>query len=368
MAIDLTTFFSGLGITSVNASASNQYEFYKGVGWNDSTTTNNQYEFYKKLDADEYRYGFYKQYVSEYGDFYRDGFTNDARIVDFYTFYKYAAGYFSGGAPFVNEYSMKTDGGSGNRFYIDPRDNAVQDTIRQANPRISFSFWIKTTQTAQGTIIAIWDQISPFDPCFIIAHGYNGQTGAMGIYAQNQTSGDLVNASMKSSTKVINDGIWHHIVYVYDCNGSGSGLFPATSTISQFYIDGVLYNSSSDYSYMLIEGTHKFFRNDTTIANRAPFSVGGVGVQGWFDGNVDEVSVWNRALSQTEVNEIYNSGAPDNLASLAYYSDCVAWYRMGDGSDNWDGSKWNIVNEVGTVDTDMISNGLTIAAKQADIP
>jgi hypothetical protein len=98
MAIDLTTFFDNLGIVSGNTSADNQYEFYKGITWNDASVTNDQYEFYKKLMSDGgYRYEFFKQYISEYGDFYRDGF-NDGRVADFYTFYQYASAYLVGTA------------------------------------------------------------------------------------------------------------------------------------------------------------------------------------------------------------------------------------------------------------------------------
>lgn len=91
MSIDLTTFFDDLGIVSGNTEAVNQYEFFKGIGWDDSTVTNNQYEFFKKIGQS--RYDFFKQYENE-REFYRS--TNDIRIKDFWTFYRYAGQYLVG--------------------------------------------------------------------------------------------------------------------------------------------------------------------------------------------------------------------------------------------------------------------------------
>lgn len=46
--------------------------------------------------------------------------------------------------------------------------------------------------------------------------------------------------------------------------------------------------------------------------------------------NIDEVAIWNSALSSTAVTEIYNSGVPNDLDSLSNASSPTAWYRMGD--------------------------------------
>jgi len=91
--IDLTTFFSNLGITGGATLSNNQYEFYKGVQWNDNDITNTQYEFFKKASGS--RYEFFKAYGNERA-FYEGGF-NDVRIVDFKTFYEYAGEYLGGG-------------------------------------------------------------------------------------------------------------------------------------------------------------------------------------------------------------------------------------------------------------------------------
>jgi len=67
---------------------------------------------------------------------------------------------------------------------------------------------------------------------------------------------------------------------------------------------------------------------------------------------------------------MYNSGDAYDISDMsAYSSNCLAWYRMGDdASDNWDGSKWNIVNVKGTADTDLISVNMVEADRVSDAP
>lgn len=46
-----------------------------------------------------------------------------------------------------------------------------------------------------------------------------------------------------------------------------------------------------------------------------------------FAGNLDEISVWSKALSALEVADLYNSGKPTDLTSQA---GLINWFRMGD--------------------------------------
>jgi hypothetical protein len=50
------------------------------------------------------------------------------------------------------------------------------------------------------------------------------------------------------------------------------------------------------------------------------------------EGRMDEVSVWDKALSQSEIEEVYNSGAPTNLANHSALANLVSWWRNGDGA------------------------------------
>jgi len=94
----------------------------------------------------------------------------------------------------------------------------------------------------------------------------------------------------------LNDNEWYHIVTTY--NASGLHL----------YINGV-YNKSS---------------NPGAIGgNSNNFQIGGFG--GYFNGSVDEVMIYNRALNETEIQQIYcNQGGieidPDFCASYGFSS------------------------------------------------
>ena len=51
-----------------------------------------------------------------------------------------------------------------------------------------------------------------------------------------------------------------------------------------------------------------------------------------FAGNIDEVSFWNKALSEAESTALYNSGVPTDLSKEAFESNLINWFRMGDPS------------------------------------
>ena len=90
--IDLGQLLYDLGIRGGNTSANNQYEFFKGIVWDDDTITYTQFAFFNKIGMS--RYEFFKQYGNE-RTFYAS--IDDARIKDFYTFYKYAGEYLDDG-------------------------------------------------------------------------------------------------------------------------------------------------------------------------------------------------------------------------------------------------------------------------------
>ncbi len=83
---------------------------------------------------------------------------------------------------------------------------------------------------------------------------------------------------------------WHHVAYVR--NGTGSGNHT-------FYIDGVVTGTDTDGTANFVQGT-----GVTTIGRR---SSGSQEVEGM----LDDVAIWNRALSATEIADIYRLRAGD---------------------------------------------------------
>lgn len=80
------------------------------------------------------------------------------------------------------------------------------------------------------------------------------------------------------------DTDWHHLVTTYD----GSEI--------KMYLDGALMDTESS------EGNLKSSNSDIYIGNQSTIN--------FFDGQIDEVAIYNRALTQEEVTQIY-TGTPD---------------------------------------------------------
>jgi len=140
-----------------------------------------------------------------------------------------------------------------------------------------------------------------------------------------------INADDLTSRKVIDFDGTDQI----EIDGSGNILatsFPGTTVI---YIDGSV-------SSALTAGWHHVVVTDTTGVNGSAMNIGKVG-SGYFDGKLDEVRVYNRALSGTEVASIYNSGAAQFL--MANNAGLVG--------------SWSFEEGTGTKAGDSSGNGLT---------
>ena len=87
-------------------------------------------------------------------------------------------------------------------------------------------------------------------------------------------------------------GHWHHWVFTNDVNGR------------KMFMDGALVSNDTN------------FINDTYVIGRdlsigvsvsqngfAPFTNGSIG---WFDGKLDDIRIYNRALTETEIQQLYN--------------------------------------------------------------
>ena len=109
------------------------------------------------------------------------------------------------------------------------------------------------------------------------------------------------------------DGIWHYVTITYDGTSLASGV--------NLYIDNVV--------------QAKTVTNDAlagTIQTLVAFRIAGreSGSASW-NGNIDEVSVWDKELTAGEVTSMHNAGVPTNLNQHSASASLVSWWRMGDG-------------------------------------
>jgi len=91
------------------------------------------------------------------------------------------------------------------------------------------------------------------------------------------------------TTQNINDGQFHHVVAITE-NGVQKSI----------YIDGVLVNSSTIGTSIIDGGVDLFIGNNPNVPNRE------------WNGVIDDMAIWNRALTPCQAAYIYTSGLPIN--------------------------------------------------------
>jgi hypothetical protein len=122
---------------------------------------------------------------------------------------------------------------------------------------------------------------------------------------------DSINGGQISlgSTQPLTVNVWHHIVMTYDGSGNDSGL--------TIYVNGSIPGQSTASL-----GTYVAMSNTA-----ADFTIGVVAQSNFYEGNMDEFSVFNVELTAAQVLAIYNAGTPIDLST---YIGLIGWWRMGD--------------------------------------
>jgi len=217
----------------------------------------------------------------------------------------------SGGEPFSNTYSIDFDGSN---EYLTLADHSDFDFSRF--DAFSLSAWIKTTETGWGIILSKMG----FGVGVGWYFGYNQTPNIGTLFFGLINTWPSNRLSIKNGTATINDGNWHHVCVTKDTTSDAAGV--------TFYIDGAADSFTVEADTL-----------SASPENDEPVNIGsrGDGGGGLVDGNVDEASVWDKELSSTEVDDIYNSGVPNDLADHSAASDLLGWWRMGDG-DNGSGT------------------------------
>jgi hypothetical protein len=167
----------------------------------------------------------------------------------------------------------------GNSFSFDGAASKVTITsFMQPTTAMSISFWIKTTSTADGSLMYAWD--------YVTGSGYyvGYYLGTLSIHLGDGTLADAGGFSLDAT---INDGSWHQIIFKWD----------GTNVLG--YIDGTNHLTST-WSHTLAY----------TNVTRLVIMDNGYG-DGYVAGNLDCFAMWSKSLSLSEVTQIYtkeNSG------------------------------------------------------------
>lgn len=191
---------------------------------------------------------------------------------------------------------------------------------------ISMSCWINNTSITSGYIMSIKVR-TPLSHSSLFTLGINNPVGE--AYIVTCTSYlPMTHSYISSSGANINDNTWHHLCAVVD--GVNRTL----------YIDGV--NVSFDT-----------IGNIAIDNNTDNFTIGGF-ASGYsslfYNGSIDEASVWTKALTQSDITEIYNNGEPNDLTTHSSWNNCTGWWKLGDNdtypsiTDNKNNNDGNMIN------------------------
>lgn len=182
---------------------------------------------------------------------------------------------FASGGVSGNCVNLPTHGGGyvtmGNTYALD------------ANPEFSISAWVRTTDTVNPHV-AVSRHFTG------IPNGYILSVDLGGGYANPQRAQFYLNdlpGNTCNGTTVLTDGQWHHIVAVYRFIGS--------ATIRELWVDGVREASNANAG--------------PSLHPTPSFLVGGIyfnsgGETGYFQGQIDEVQVYDYAVSAADIAAI----------------------------------------------------------------
>ena len=208
--------------------------------------------------------------------------------------------------------------GDGYSFYLDGTGDYVDvasSTIGTGYTKFSVSAWAK------------FDGSSVYE-CIASVDGVGGRVWQLFQWSSNRgLAFQLFNNSGTGAVTPVNSFInasntWYHVVGTYD----GSNI--------RLYVNGNL------------EAT--VAQTGTVRASTAEnFKIGSNGYNEDLEGYVNNVSIYDKALTSTEVLKLYANGIPQDLSSFT--PQPVAWYPLGSNSF-WNGSTWTVRDMIGSND------------------
>jgi len=132
---------------------------------------------------------------------------------------------------------------------------------------------------------------------------------------------DVVDSSLSLDTN------WHLMVVTYDGSETAAGF--------KVYVD----NSSA------IVSSSNNWTSSTNSTNSNQFYLGANRINlssVYFNGNLDEMSLYDYEMNSSNVNTLWNSGVPGDIVSDGL--NPKHWYRMGE-SATWDNTNWTLIDQ-----------------------
>ncbi len=188
-------------------------------------------------------------------------------------------------------------------------DYAAIQNLKYTEPgqisKLTVSAWIKVPSNGGDWSIVDFDR-SEYYSC--IAGIRNTSANGEGDYIGFHTRGVSQGIHDMWSTAPIRDNKWHHVVWVFD----SEQLYE-----KKIYIDGELDSQVNYYNtnVKLGSGTDRYgFLADGSEANSYNAARNGI----YYQGSMDQVSIWDRAFSASEVSSMQNIN-PSSTGLVAYW-------------------------------------------------
>ncbi|MES3031912.1 MAG: LamG domain-containing protein, partial [Patescibacteria group bacterium] len=171
--------------------------------------------------------------------------------------------------------------------------------------------WVKTTASSDSFVVAKAQNSGTYTGWYIFVDNGAGSQGSTGTgqIAVDFNSG--ANLRRRYGTTVVKDGKWHHVGFVND------GLGVATSV--KIYVDGTENSTAT--------GTNSVPSSILTNVNVSVGSRDAGGVP--YPGAIDDVRIFNRAVSTAEILRLYKMGSGLVVKNLdPYYNSVVLLLHM----------------------------------------
>ncbi|MEI7452143.1 MAG: LamG-like jellyroll fold domain-containing protein [Candidatus Falkowbacteria bacterium] len=176
---------------------------------------------------------------------------------------------------------------------------------------ISVAAWVKGNGSAKDEyIISGVSEINPAHQSYTLTPRSNGELWWF------LDSGGAINDFYVATNFNVNDGNWHYLVGTWDEFGGTDN--------AKLYIDGSLVNSGTT-------AVEDLGLNDYPIWIGGTYEATG---DRFFSGAIDEVGIWDRTLSSSEISQLYNNGKGlyGNMSSSLFNNGLIAAYHFDENS------------------------------------
>ncbi|THG30789.1 PKD domain-containing protein [Naasia lichenicola] len=242
------------------------------------------------------------------------------------------------GVSFAQTGAIADDTNSSALFSGDGTGVITSNTIQAGPNTFSIEAWFKTTSTSGGKIVGFGNAKSG-DSSNYDRHVYMDGNGAVSFGVYNG------NTSTVSSKAGLNDGQWHQVTASLGAAGM------------QLFVDGIKVASRTDVTAGQTYSGYWRIGGDSTW-----------GGDKYFDGNIDDVSIYGTALTRDQVRTHYTlSGralstvpAPtDAYGSAVYNDEPTLYWRLGESTGD------TVADSSGNGNAGIYENGVTLGTTGA---